>query len=333
MGIQHTAEASEYVFGNGWMPGSTRRTVIKESDATWNIGRNDRAGSISSALGISLSDCVVSDDSGMLLYDLRPLEHHGGGYIVDGYDTGYKFRLNICNVLPVAREQAAAAQWSRGERNGTLGRLGARPQLRGDKLVLEYAGGDPCADLPHHNQSALISFVCDRNANDGQGRPVFVAEWAGCAFMFEWRTPAACSSTVRADEEQGRDTGKFDKDSDASGDTDQPTGASRGAVAFVAVFVLGSIYILGGFLYNRVLNTSSRLRGLEQLPNYRFWRGIYLVGKRVVTAVANGIFYIGDAVSGRRGAIRIDAAEHNIRNELFHSDDEDQEILPIRQRS
>ncbi|KAJ2306577.1 hypothetical protein H4S01_005619, partial [Coemansia sp. RSA 2610] len=54
MGIQHTAEASEYVFGNGWMPGSTRRTVIKESDATWNIGRNDRAGSISSALGISL---------------------------------------------------------------------------------------------------------------------------------------------------------------------------------------------------------------------------------------------------------------------------------------
>ncbi|KAJ2176538.1 hypothetical protein EV181_006818 [Coemansia sp. RSA 532] len=54
MSAQSSAFASDHIFGNGWMPGSTRRTVVKEADSTWNIGRNDRSVSISCALGISL---------------------------------------------------------------------------------------------------------------------------------------------------------------------------------------------------------------------------------------------------------------------------------------
>ncbi|KAJ2500780.1 Cation-independent mannose-6-phosphate receptor CI-MPR [Coemansia sp. RSA 1972] len=261
------------------------------------------------------------DVPGTVRYDLRPLQRHCS-YNVDGYDTDYTFNLGICNSPTDTQEPSTAVgQWFHGAHNGTFGSLNATPQLRGDKLILEYTGDDTCTEAPQHNQSALVSLICDHNA---EGGPEFVAEWAHCAFMFEWRTPAACGTRLLADG-QTADSGIEN--------ADQSDGVSRSSVAFVVLFVVGSIYILGGFLYNRVLNTSSRLRGFEQLPNYRFWRGIYMGGKWMVTGVANGAYYLADVVSGRRGTIRIDDAEYNFRNELFHSDDESQEILPIRQRT
>ncbi|KAJ2880845.1 Cation-independent mannose-6-phosphate receptor CI-MPR [Coemansia aciculifera] len=139
--------------------------------------------------------------------------------------------------------------------------------------------------------------------------PEFVAEWEQCAFIFEWRTPLAC---VRSDKSVGNES---------NGEDD--SGPSHGSVAFVVVFVVGSVYMLGGFLYNRVFNLSSGLRGIEQLPNYKFWRGAFLGFKRAILLVADGVDRLADVVRGRRGAIHIDAAEHNIRNEIFASNDDD----------
>ncbi|KAJ1742768.1 Cation-independent mannose-6-phosphate receptor CI-MPR [Coemansia sp. RSA 1086] len=319
MSTQHTTPVSDYVFGNGWMPGSTRRTVIKDSDTTWSMLRNDQSVSISYALSIA---------SGALLYDLRPLKLQNDNYSIDGFDSGYRFELNICNVL--STETNAVGRWFRDGNSGIFGRLGdTGPQLRGDKLLLEYTNGDACSNVPQLNQTAIISFVCDHSVN-GNGRPAFISDWASCAFMFEWRTPLACSDAVAAGNEQNMETDVGDEADDSNGDIPEE-GTSRGAVIFVVVFVVGSIYMLGGFLYNRVLNTSSRLRGLEQLPNYRLWRGIFLAGKFLAMSVYNGVVYVIDTVSGRRGAIRIDDADYHMRNEIFHSDDEqDYEALRIR---
>ncbi|KAJ2718535.1 hypothetical protein GGI07_005707 [Coemansia sp. Benny D115] len=116
-------------------------------------------------------------------------------------------------------------------------------------------------------------------------------------------------------------------------DTDQPV-PSQSSVIFVFVFVVGSIYILGGFLYNRVWNSSSGLRGLEQLPNYRFWRSIFVFIQSAVAYVADGAVGLVYRILGRRrNAIRIDSAEHSFRNELFDSDEYDEEdALPIARR-
>ncbi|KAJ2849826.1 Cation-independent mannose-6-phosphate receptor CI-MPR [Coemansia brasiliensis] len=268
------------------------------------------------------------NSSGALLYDLRPLKRQNDSYEVDGFDTGYRFRLNICGTL--STETDAIGRWFRGDSSGILGKLGDTwPQLRGDKLLLEYTNGDACSNIPQLNQTTIISFVCDRTVN-GNGRPVFISEWANCAFIFEWRTPLACSNTLAAGNEQKIET-DIDDESNDSNDDSIEQGTSRGAVIFVVVFVVGSIYMLGGFLYNRVLNTSSRLRGLEQLPNYRLWRGIFLAGKYLITSIYNGAMYVIDMASGRRGAIRIDDADYNMRNEIFHSDDEqDYEALRMR---
>ncbi|KAJ2453484.1 Cation-independent mannose-6-phosphate receptor CI-MPR [Coemansia sp. RSA 2336] len=274
------------------------------------------------------STCTVTDGAGVLLYDLRPLKLQNSSYAVDGFDSGYRFELNICDTL--STETNAVGRWFRNDSSGTFGRLnGAGPQLRGDKLLLEYTNGDTCSNAPQLNQTAIVSFVCDHGVN-GNGQPAFISDWAGCGFMFEWRTPLACSGAVAAGNGQDVETDMGDEAGDSSDDVPEE-GTSRGAVIFVVVFVVGSIYMLGGFLYNRVLNTSSRLRGLEQLPNYRLWRGIFLAGKFVVVSVYSGVVHVVDTVSGRRGAIRIDDADYNMRNEIFHSDDEqDYEALRIR---
>ncbi|KAI8323989.1 mannose 6-phosphate receptor domain-containing protein [Martensiomyces pterosporus] len=269
------------------------------------------------AASLTDSVCTLAAASGDKVYDLRPLQRNDSSYEIDGYDTGYQFKLNVCGPLPELPDEDISAQWQRSGHHGSLGKANGKPRLRGERLLLEYLNGDECPDNSRLKQSALISFVCDRGMSDN-GRPEFVAEWGHCAFMFEWRTQHACP------------VGKLDEGAGDGGDGDKDggvfDGASRGAVIFVAIFVVGSLYILGGFLYNRVLNSSRGLRGLEQLPNYNLWHGIYLFFHRIFVSAA-------DAVTGRRGALSVDSAEHNIRNELFDSDDDgDGDALPFTRR-
>ncbi|KAJ2645770.1 hypothetical protein GGH99_008177, partial [Coemansia sp. RSA 1285] len=124
------------------------------------------------------------------------------------------------------------------------------------------------------------------------------------------------SSSSAISEGEGAFAGGNDTD-------DNMQSTSRGAMIFVAVFVFGSIYMLGGILYNRVMNMSSGLRGAEQLPNYRFWRAIYLFCKQIVVGVTNGTIQLVDLARGRRrGLIRIDSAELHMRSEIFDSTNE-----------
>ncbi|KAJ2616238.1 Cation-independent mannose-6-phosphate receptor CI-MPR [Coemansia sp. RSA 1365] len=266
------------------------------------------------------TECTIRDSSGAVQYDLRPLGHRGRCYIVDGYDSGYTFEMNICGNLTESSAKSTTLLWKRAGQNGTLGRMDNKLRQRGNKLVLESISGDVCSETLHMKKLMLTSFICDPNMEDN-GQPEFVSEWAGCVFMFEWKTPAACGRHISIGESLL-----------STNERDTSSEVSRGAVIFVAVFVVGSIYLLGGFLYNRVLNMSSGLRGMEQFPNYRLWHSIYLAGKRVISRAGAGVLYITDMIHGRRGAIRIDDAEHSIRGELFGTDDDEQDMLPISRR-
>ncbi|KAJ2852986.1 Cation-independent mannose-6-phosphate receptor CI-MPR [Coemansia erecta] len=326
----HKVAATDFVFGNGWVPGSSRRVVVKEHDHSWSITRVDHSGSVFSALGVVLCLALLGTlqqilHTGTLFYDLRALQlhaPHNGGYTVEWPETRYTFSLAICQPLPEHdnNQWHAAARWQHNGKHGLLGKAGKSAlRLRGTKLLLEYHDGDACPGYPQLNQSAVVSFICDPLMDKNKwGSPVFVSEWHQCAFMFEWQTPAACPLYR---------TGNGHVE-----DSDGPTHAS---VAFVAVFVLGSIYLLGGVLYNRVLNSSSGLRGLEQLPNYSFWHGIVVFFRDAGLAAADAAASLADRLRGRRrNAIRIDEVEHSFRREIFDSDNDDfeEDALPISHR-
>ncbi|KAJ2493439.1 Cation-independent mannose-6-phosphate receptor CI-MPR [Coemansia sp. RSA 2050] len=338
MSSPHGVPVSDVVFGNGWAPGSTRRVVVKVADESWNISRTDSSGSISLLALLALAqlstglaqaqahanngECIVLGNSGKVLYDLRPLALNSREYSVDGIESGFTFSLRICDN---STGDGPLAHWQSGRDSGTLGAAGGRPFLRGNKLLVEYTDGDACPGVVGLNRSALISFVCEAHVDGGYGQPEFIAEWNQCAFMFEWRTPLACAPSRRISVEGS---------GGPSGSASDGNGASQGSVAFVVIFVVGSVYILGGFLYNRVFNLSSGLRGIEQLPNYRFWHGIYLLSKRAALLLADGATRLVDVARGRRGAIHIDAAEHSIRNEIFASaaDESEGDALPFALR-
>ncbi|KAI9504219.1 Cation-independent mannose-6-phosphate receptor CI-MPR [Coemansia spiralis] len=263
------------------------------------------------------SECTVRNVLGQAVYDLRSFKlNNSSSYTVDGLDTGFTFKLNVCGPLPGLDSEGIAAQWQQGGRVGSLGQTSTKLRLRGENLILEYVGGEECPNAPQKRQSALLTFICDKSVG-GYGYPEFISEWDQCAFMFLWRTPAACPSSTNTTDNSND---AADNDAADTVDDDGARGASRGAVVFIVLFVLGSVYMLGGFLYNRVLNLSSHLRGIEQLPNYRFWYGTYLFGKKTLVGTANGLSSIIDRINGqRRGLIRIDSAEFNMRNEIFHS--------------
>lgn len=279
------------------------------------------------------SPCLVTDSLGKVLFDLRQLEHKDGGYKVDGFGSGYNFTINMCQGLSAGdKEQqrpVAARWWKQGDETGSMGRISNKPQLRGGhKLLVEYTDGDVCPNNGKLRQSTLISFICTDQAtthgNNGYGEPEFVTEWDHCAFIFEWKTPLACPRSNVNNNPEGKG------DDEDNGDAEP----SRGSIIFIAVFVFGSLYILGGFLYNRVSSPGRGLRGIEQLPNYRFWLSICQFIKRSVLVVVDGLSSLTRAVTGRRrGAIRIDEAEYNIRHEIFDSADEDEgDALPFVRR-
>ena len=126
-----------------------------------------------------------------------------------------------------------------------------------------------------------MSFICDKSIS-GNGNPVYVTDVDRCSFWFEWRTPAACaqSSAPLPDKDDGGN-----EDGDSSGDNtggngdnkDGNNGESGGGtsvfdILFIIMFIFGAAYLLVGVLYNRVFYQS---RGMEQIPHYRLWYGIF----------------------------------------------------------
>ncbi|KAJ1674355.1 Cation-independent mannose-6-phosphate receptor CI-MPR, partial [Spiromyces aspiralis] len=204
-------------------------------------------------------------------------------YAVDGYDSGYKFKLNVCHSLVTSgleySVKSSGAAWSRGGDLGSLGKPSEKPFVRGNKLLLEYHGGSQCPDNSQAKQSTVISFICDASV-PGNGKPVYVADAERCAFWFEWRTPVACplSSPPKSDG-RGDSDGPSDNGGAKDGDkgekgnrSNNGDGTSWLGVLFIMLFIVGAVYLMAGVFYNRMFHQS---RGLEQIPHYRLWSGMF----------------------------------------------------------
>ncbi|CAJ0836454.1 15298_t:CDS:2 [Entrophospora sp. SA101] len=148
------------------------------------------------------------------IYNLNPLtKSSGDDWIVEGYDTGYTFRINICHEL-LYDVGTKVGIW--GEKENERG---------GDKVILKYKYGNYCPG-DNAKRSSLISFTCDQSVN-GIGSPTFV-DTDDCTYFFEWRTPVACP-------------------------TDVTNATMSGLGVFFTIFIIALIvYLIGGIVYNRM---------------------------------------------------------------------------------
>ena len=179
-------------------------------------------------------------------------------YIINGYDFGVNFTLNICSPLIADYSEVTGVSDKSANVSGiytdihdnllSLGATNDRPIFRGKRLVLEYTDGSRCAGGAYSfEKTTVISFLCDHELYL-EPRVSFVGTSNECGFFFEFRTARACA-TVKVERSSLSPGGVF------------------GVIFGVAVIV----YMVGGCVYQRVVMQKS---GWRQLPHYELWMGM-----------------------------------------------------------
>jgi hypothetical protein len=184
--------------------------------------------------------CKVSENGKN--YDLSPLGKPGGEYEVPG-SNGRTFVLNICNTISttitgISAGSAAALKYPTPSRD--LGRFTSSPYVSGGDLVLVYGEGDNCTTGGKHK--TVLHFICNKQAGDGLPKAIYYDD---CATVFSWTSDKACPLN------EGSMSGT--------------------SVAFLLLFLIFSIYFLGGVFYNRYNGKF----GWELIPNIEFWRSVW----------------------------------------------------------
>ncbi|XP_013868078.1 cation-dependent mannose-6-phosphate receptor isoform X2 [Austrofundulus limnaeus] len=114
-----------------------------------------------------------------------------------------------------------------------------------DWVMLIYDGGDK---YDHHcsqkNRTAMVMISCDKNVDMGNFKVILEDRERehDCFYLFELDSSAVCPAVQSQ--------------------------LSAGSIILIIGFCLMAVYLIGGFLYQRLI---VRAKGMEQFPNYAFW--------------------------------------------------------------
>ncbi|KAI0244061.1 Cation-independent mannose-6-phosphate receptor CI-MPR [Massospora cicadina] len=225
---------------------------------------------VSSDTPIQVPYCGAHNVTSHDLYDLSSLiKTTGDNYKIEipaepsRNEKKRTFEFNVCNPLPTtpagitAGSNVASYLKEEGSAAGiSLGKNSSRPILRDGSLYLLYKDGANCtANNVTRARSTMILFTCIDPLIVRP--PTFVGDFDGCEYVFEWKTSAACPTS----------------------DTSPSAGTIIFRLSCMGVF----FYLLVGIIYNRFVKNA---QGLEQIPNFNFWFGIYDFIKDMVLIIA-----------------------------------------------
>jgi hypothetical protein len=142
--------------------------------------------------------CKVTDAVGVS-YDLSPIvgqtfEAH------DSTDSATTYKVAICSDVEEggACATSAACQLIGGSSSTkhSMGKIDSVLQVSGDRLTLEYTGGEKCHDS-QFTRKTKIDFVCSETiTSPSEAKLVFQQEFADCTYYFELETPLACAAVA-----------------------------------------------------------------------------------------------------------------------------------------
>lgn len=185
-----------------------------------------------------------------LLKRLRPLFNKSFESTVGQGPETYSYRFRVCREASNHSAGAGLVQINKSTgKEMVVGRLNQTHIFNGsDWIMLIYKGGD---EYDNHcgkeQRRAVIMISCNRHTLAANFNPV--SEERGkvqdCFYLFEMDSSLACPP--------------------------ETSHLSVGAILLITLAVLVAIYIIGGFLYQRLVVGA---KGMEQFPHLAFWQDL-----------------------------------------------------------
>lgn len=189
-----------------------------------------------------------SQNARKVLSKLEPLTNRTFSVPVKSDTDSYTYLFQVCGNAGKIPDGGLVQRNASGK-EVLVGKYTAMEVFGGsDWVMLIYKNGMPYSNhCGKEDRKAIIMISCERGVSAGE-LEVVVEErdkLNNCFYLFELDSSAVCPAI--------------------------PSHLSVGSVLLIVGFSLLAVYLIGGFLYQRLVVGA---KGVEQFPNYTFWREI-----------------------------------------------------------
>ncbi|KAM6909645.1 cation-dependent mannose-6-phosphate receptor [Xenentodon cancila] len=190
---------------------------------------------------------IGSPSERTVLNRLEPLTQKNFTKEVENGDDSYTYVFQLCGDAGGVHLAGVIQKDKKSQKKPTvIGRYNETQAIGGsDWVMLIYGSGDRYdAHCSQDMRKAIIMISCNRNTDMGQLEVVLEDRdrIRDCFYLFELDSSAVCPVVV--------------------------SHISAGSIILIIVFCLLAVYLVGGFLYQRLIVGA---KGMEQFPNYAFW--------------------------------------------------------------
>ncbi|XP_072132011.1 cation-dependent mannose-6-phosphate receptor [Mobula birostris] len=188
----------------------------------------------------------------VLLERLRPLRGKSFSVTTENATTkeSYTYRFQLCaSILPGDPTAGAVQIDNKVNTTKVIGRINATQLIGGsDWILLLFGDGDPYkTHCQGERRKVLLMISCEPGVVSGRFAVTLEQreKVSDCFYLFEMDSSVACPRNVKK--------------------------LSTGSVLLILFVTLLSIYLLGGFLYQRLV---LKAKGMDQFPNHSFWQEV-----------------------------------------------------------
>nr|XP_033779779.1 cation-dependent mannose-6-phosphate receptor [Geotrypetes seraphini] len=197
-------------------------------------------------LGSSEKESVMEK---AVIQKLAPLRTINFTTTVSVGNDSYVYSFRVCNNVSQDLSSGLIQYNEKSKETVVVGRITDTHVFSGtDWIFLTYRGGDKYdSHCSKESRKAMVMISCDRNTLAG-GFTLKSEEntkETDCLYLFEMDSKLACPP--------------------------EESHLSVGSVLLIVLACLLALYLIGGFLYQRLIVGA---KGMDQFPNYSFWQDL-----------------------------------------------------------